>query len=82
MDMTEDIERIEQSAKAAGLSMRAACIRAGIHPTTVSRWKAGVSNPLLETLRKLEAAIAAVNGTDQAGRVSLREAPAVPRTSP
>lgn len=67
MDVMDDIERIVRSAKSSGLSMRAACMRAGIHPTTVSRWKGGDTKPMLETLRKLEAVIASASGKGQRG---------------
>jgi hypothetical protein len=64
MDQQEIIVALESRAKAIGLSMSDVCRRAGVHPTTFSRWKVSEKNPspigaTLASLNKLEQAIAA-----------------------
>jgi len=49
-------EFIEERAKAAGLSLEELCGRAGIALSTFYRWRAGVTEPRLETYRLLLAA--------------------------
>lgn len=39
MDQQQFIADLEARAKAAGLTIRDACVRADLHPTTFSRWK-------------------------------------------
>lgn len=62
MEQERIIARLEARAKAAGVTMRAICISAGIHPTTFCRWKKSDRNlnptgATLSSLNKLEAAI-------------------------
>lgn len=56
------IEALEARAKAAGVSMRQVCERAGVHPTTFSRWKHSERNPApigatLGSINKLDSAL-------------------------
>lgn len=62
MDQQEIIADLEARAKAAGLTITEACTRAGVHPTTFSRWKRSERNPSpvnanLSSLSKLQAVI-------------------------
>lgn len=62
MDQQQIIEAIEARAKSLGVPMNGVCRRAGIHPTTFSRWKLSEKNPkpigaTLASLGKLEAAL-------------------------
>jgi len=64
MDQQEIIATLEGRAKRAGLPMSEACKRAGIHPTTFSRWKRSEKNPspkgaTITSVAKLEQVIAA-----------------------
>ncbi|MDO8800079.1 hypothetical protein [Phenylobacterium sp.] len=64
MDQQEIINRLEARAKLVGLPMSEACKRAGIHPTTFSRWKQSEKNPApkgatISSVSKLETVIAA-----------------------
>lgn len=45
MDQQSVIADIENRARCAGISIRSACERAGVHPTTFSRWKKTRQNP-------------------------------------
>ncbi len=45
MNQESVIADIEQKARAAGVSISALCNRAGVHPTTFSRWKKSARNP-------------------------------------
>ena len=45
MDQQSVIADIEQRASRAGISIRSLCDRAGVHPTTFSRWKESEQNP-------------------------------------
>lgn len=45
MDQQTIITDIEGRAKALGIPMSEVCKRAGIHPTTFSRWKLSDKNP-------------------------------------
>lgn len=63
MDQQQIISALEDRAKRVGLSMSEACKRAGIHPTTFSRWKLSERNPqpkgaAIPTVSKLETVIA------------------------
>lgn len=62
MDQQDIINGLEARAKRIGLPMSEACKRAGIHPTTFSRWKQSERNPLpkgatISSVAKLEAVI-------------------------
>lgn len=62
MDQQQIIADIETRARRAGLTIAAVCARAGVHPTTFSRWKQTERNPepigaTLKTLDKLNGAI-------------------------
>jgi transposase-like protein len=45
MDQQEAIAEIEREARRAGFSIAALCKRAGVHPTSFSRWKRTPGNP-------------------------------------
>lgn len=45
MNQEAIIADIENRARAAGASMATICKRAGVHPTTFSRWKRSPRNP-------------------------------------
>lgn len=45
MDQQSVIADIEDRAHRAGVSIRSVCDRAGVHPTTFSRWKLTKHNP-------------------------------------
>jgi len=45
MDQASVIAEIEDRAFRAGISIRALCLRAKVHPTTFSRWKRSERNP-------------------------------------
>lgn len=71
MDQQEIIARLEARAKSVGLPMSEACKRAGIHPTTFSRWKLSDRNPApkgatIMSVSKLEDVIAAHEAAQQA----------------
>ena len=57
MDQQTTISIFERRAKSAGLPMAEICRRAGVHPTTFSRWKQSLRNPapIAATTRSLEA---------------------------
>jgi len=62
MDQQQIIADIEARADALGLPMYEVCQRAGIHPTTFSRWKRSEKNPApigatIASLHKLELAL-------------------------
>lgn len=64
MDQQEIIAALECRASAIALPMSEICRRAGVHPTTFSRWKLSKRNPLpigatLSSLNKLEGAMVA-----------------------
>jgi len=68
MDQQGIIAAFEERAKAINLPMSEVCRRAGVHPTTFSRWKQTERNPepigaTLTSLNKLDSALsAAENG--------------------
>lgn len=72
MDQQSIIASIEDRAKGLGLPMAEVCRRAGIHPTTFSRWKLSGENldptgATIKSLTKLEAALfAAETAQDRA----------------
>lgn len=45
MDQASVIADIERRSRALGVPMHALCSRAGIHPSTFSRWKKTAKNP-------------------------------------
>ena len=45
MNQESVIADIEQRARSVGVSISALCNRAGVHPTTFSRWKKSARNP-------------------------------------
>lgn len=45
MDQQYIIDELERRARKAGVSMRAVCLAASVHPTTFSRWKKSEKNP-------------------------------------
>ena len=57
MDQQTIIAELEARASNLGLPMSEVCRRAGIHPTTVSRWKLSDRNPepIGATIRSLSA---------------------------
>ena len=62
MNQQETVASIEARAKSAGLTLGELCRRAGIHPTTFSRWKLTPRNPepmktTLDNIEKLEAVL-------------------------
>lgn len=71
MNQQEIIAKLEARAKSVGLPMSEACKRAGIHPTTFSRWKQSEKNPMpkgatISSVEKLEHVIAAQEGINSA----------------
>tara|TARA_B100000678_G_C18154285_1_gene480289 strand:+ start:847 stop:1077 length:231 start_codon:yes stop_codon:yes gene_type:complete len=62
MDQQTVIADLEARADAAGVSIRQVCVRAGVHPTTFSRWKLSDRNadPIgatLHSIGKIDAAL-------------------------
>jgi transcriptional regulator with XRE-family HTH domain len=62
MDQQTVIADMEARAEAAKVSIRQVCVKAGVHPTTFSRWKQSEKNPepigaTLQSLGKLDAAL-------------------------
>lgn len=62
MDQEAVIADIESKAWEAGVSIRRVCTRAGVHPTTFSRWKKSERNPepmgaSLRTIQQLYVAL-------------------------
>ncbi|UPO80331.1 XRE family transcriptional regulator [Parasaccharibacter sp. TMW 2.1888] len=51
------ISEIERRARSCGISRSELCERAGISPSTYTRWKNGTSTPLVKTYERLIAAI-------------------------
>ena len=80
MNQDTVIADIEQRAFAAGMSINALCRKAGVHPTTFSRWKRSVRNPdplgaTLHSIGKLYEALQAIEGGtahDASGRQRAR----------
>lgn len=70
MDQQEILAALEARAKAVGLPISEACRRAGIHPTTFSRWKASDKNPepkgaTINSVGQIERVIAEVEAERQ-----------------
>ncbi len=65
MDQESVIADIEDRAWRVGVSMNQVCLRAGVNPTTFSRWKRSERNPepigaTLRSIGKLYDALAAI----------------------
>lgn len=68
MDQEAVIADIEQRAFVVGVSISTVCKRAGVHPTTFSRWKRSSGNPEpisanMKSIEKLYAALVALEAT-------------------
>lgn len=68
MDQDSIIADIEHRAFCAGISINRLCQRAGINPTTFSRWKKSERNPepigaTLRSIRQLHDALAAIEAS-------------------
>ena len=50
------VAEIDDLAALTGVSIYAACIRAGVKPSTVSRWRSGEHEPSIRTYRRLREA--------------------------
>lgn len=77
MDQQAILTDLEARAKGVGLPIAEACRRAGIHPTTFSRWKASERNPnptgaAIPTVGRLQEVIAAAEASH--GRASTEAA--------
>lgn len=53
---TDNYSRIVMLAKGAGLSVTALCRRAGVAPSTVTRWRSGKTQPTFRIWDKIEKA--------------------------
>ena len=51
---------VENRVRAAGLTMKTFCERAGISQSGITRWKQGKHEPRMETLRRIETTLAAL----------------------
>ena len=69
MAYLQDIVEIEQRIKALNLSVRAACLRAGVQHGAWWRWSSEEANP---TLRSFSTAIAKMKGFLDAEEARLR----------
>lgn len=70
MDQETVIADMEARAEAVGTSIRQVCVKAGVHPTTFSRWKHSKKNPepigaSLQSLIKLDAALRQLEAPDR-----------------
>lgn len=76
MDQQTIIAELEARARAVGLPMSEVCSRAGVHPTTFSRWKLSDKNsdPVGASLKSLsaidEAIAAAETQAEQAAKAA------------
>ncbi|MDR3439859.1 helix-turn-helix transcriptional regulator [Telmatospirillum sp.] len=57
MDISSLINSAEKRAKDCGLSVAVLCAEAGINRATWQRWKAGITEPRLSMLDKLESTL-------------------------
>ncbi len=78
MNQDSVIADIEERAQDAGVSIRALCLRAKVHPTTFSRWKRSERNPdpmgaSLLAIGRIYAVLAAVEA-EKANRRRARRA--------
>jgi transcriptional regulator with XRE-family HTH domain len=69
MDQQAIIAEIEERAKKLGLSISEVCRRAGVHPTTFSRWKLSELNPdpVGATIKSLRALTDVLDGEEGKG---------------
>lgn len=67
MDQQIIVAEIEARAKAIGLPMSDVCQKAGVHPTTFSRWKLSERNPepIGATMKSLAAIDRALTEAEQ-----------------
>jgi transposase-like protein len=75
MNQETIIADIEQRARAVPISIGALCQRAGLHPTTFSRWKRSANNPeprgaTLLAVGRLYDALEAIEAKRSAPRLS------------
>ncbi|MBV2147922.1 hypothetical protein KRZ98_06405 [Sphingobium sp. AS12] len=76
MDQQAIIAELEGRAFAARISMGAVCKRAGVHPTTFSRWKRSPRNPdpISANMSSIEKLYAALEHVEAAGNRRVRKA--------
>lgn len=60
MEIMHPLDRLFKTAEAHRVPMSRICERAGIAPTTPSRWKQSKTKPTVEKLFALETALAAI----------------------
>lgn len=77
MDQQKIIEGLEERAKLSGISISAACIRAGIHPSTFFRWKKTKKNPdpigaTIPNINKLDIALTEMEVEAEQARRAIR----------
>lgn len=72
MNQQEIIASLEARAKAAGLPIAEVCKRAGVHPTTFSRWKVTDRNPVPKgaSLAKVERIARVISEVETKGRAA------------
>lgn len=61
---TDVYSQIVRLAEKSGMSVRALCLKAGVSPGTVTRWRSGKNQPSFRIWQKLEGA---ANGDAQKG---------------
>lgn len=57
---------VERMARDAGISVGELCRRAQIAPTTLSRWRAGKTQPQMRVYQRIVDALRATDGEDAA----------------
>lgn len=57
MDINQIVDDFEARAKAAGMSVAALCKKADVAQSNWARWRAGVTQPTLRTINRIEAAL-------------------------
>ena len=62
MEHTNPIDALFERARQNRVSMSAICERAGIAPTTPSRWKHGRNGATVDAVNKLNAALSEILG--------------------
>lgn len=77
MNQESVIADIEDRARRLGVSIRALCIRAAVHPVTFSRWKPSARNPdpigaNLHSIGRLYAALDAIEAEQLPARKAVR----------